>query len=609
MRVWVRLLCLAAVAVVFCAPLFAGLGRTDQENDEAIYSYAVESILETGDWLNPRIAPTTDAVFLEKPPLKFWIVALPIRLGLLPDNGFGLRFWDAVFGSLAFLYVFAIGRRMAGWFCGVVGLVILYSFDSLIFAHGLRGNNMEAPLMLAYAGAVYHFARWAETDDARGGWRHALAVGLYFFLGFMTKFVAALFLPMVLGAATLELTSARDKALREWRTWVVVLGVVAVLVAPWFIYQMLQPGRGLWAVMLGEHVYKRFNAWLDPNHVKPWYHYFVDLFDQMTAAGTAWVIIAGAVLIHARVLRERWPEGTLTLYWFWLPFVLMSLGTSKLRHYTYPFLPPVALAGGYFMASVANVIDDMAAGRPPAWMSRIAQKIRVDRLVAGGRAALPRMTAAVSPRSGDAIRVLRVVLLVAAIGYLGLAAIALVYPGRLELAGLLIVRHPSVWRPALIAMVLGLLAGRGRSTARIAVPLVLMALLPIAWYRTTLNRVMFEHHPLLTSRNCVQEVQDDERKAGRPVLNVYVYLPGHTYQHPYFFYYRQLGWDRQEGLADEQLMAMLDTPGLQRPIMMPRDQYLAAHAAHDGPTAPLRSLVQVEDIVILMPGPYAKCGI
>src|SRR5450759_2842645 len=532
MRVWVRLLCLAAVVVVFCAPLFAGLGRTDQENDEAIYSYAVESILETGDWLNPRLAPTTDAVFLEKPPLKFWIVALPIRLGLLPDNDFGLRFWDPVFGSLAFLYVFAIGRRMAGWFCGVVALLILYSFDSLIFAHGLRGNNMEAALVLAYAGAVYHFLRWAEAGDDRGGWRHALAIGLYFVLGFMTKFVAALFLPMVLGAATLELTSARDKALREWRTWVVVLGVVAVLVAPWFIYQMLQPGRGLWAVMLGEHVYKRFNAWLDPNHVKPWYHYFVDLFDQMTAAGTAWVIIAGAVLIHARVLRERWPEGTLTLYWFWLPFVLMSLGTSKLRHYTYPFLPPVALAGGYFMASVANVIDDMAAGRPPAWMSRIAQKIRVDRLVAGGRAALPMMTAAVSLRSGNAIRVLRVVLLV-------------------------------------------LLAGHGRSTARIAVPLVLMALLPIAWYRTTLNRVMFEHHPLLTSRNCVQEVQHAELKAGRPVPGVYVYMPSHYYAHPYFFYYRKLGWDRQEGLADEQLMQMLDTPGLQRPIMMPRDQYLA----------------------------------
>ena len=37
-------------------------------------------------------------MFLEKPPLKFWIVAAPIRAGLLPHDEFGLRFWDAVFG-------------------------------------------------------------------------------------------------------------------------------------------------------------------------------------------------------------------------------------------------------------------------------------------------------------------------------------------------------------------------------------------------------------------------------------------------------------------------------------------------------------------------------
>ena len=63
-------------------------------------------------------------------------------------------------GGVAFLYIFAIGRRMAGWFCGAAAVLLLYSFDSLIFTHGLRGNNMEAPLVLAYAGAAYHFLRW-----------------------------------------------------------------------------------------------------------------------------------------------------------------------------------------------------------------------------------------------------------------------------------------------------------------------------------------------------------------------------------------------------------------------------------------------------------------
>ena len=31
-----------------------------------------------GDWLEPKSSPSETEVFLEKPPLKFWIVAAPI---------------------------------------------------------------------------------------------------------------------------------------------------------------------------------------------------------------------------------------------------------------------------------------------------------------------------------------------------------------------------------------------------------------------------------------------------------------------------------------------------------------------------------------------------
>ncbi|HEV3485210.1 MAG TPA: glycosyltransferase family 39 protein [Vicinamibacterales bacterium] len=186
-RLW-----LVPVLVFFCAPLFIGLGNTDLQNDEAIYSFAVDGILDTGDWLNPRSSPDLHVVFLEKPPLKFWIVALPIRLGLLPRSEYGLRFWDALFGAIAFIYVFAVGRRIAGPMCGLVAVLVLFADPDLIFEHGLRNNNMEAPLVLAYCGGVYHFLAWGSAASVRSRRWHAIAVGLYFFLGFMTKFVAAL---------------------------------------------------------------------------------------------------------------------------------------------------------------------------------------------------------------------------------------------------------------------------------------------------------------------------------------------------------------------------------------------------------------------------------
>ena len=48
-----RRLWLAAVVLLFCAPLFTGLRNRDLENDEAIYSFAVDRIVEVGDWLQP----------------------------------------------------------------------------------------------------------------------------------------------------------------------------------------------------------------------------------------------------------------------------------------------------------------------------------------------------------------------------------------------------------------------------------------------------------------------------------------------------------------------------------------------------------------------------
>jgi hypothetical protein len=603
-----RRLGLVVVGLVFCTPLFVGLGLTDLVGDEAAHSYTVERMIETGDWLNPIAAPSTNIVFLDKPPLKFWIVALPIRLGLLPDNEFGLRFWDAVMGGVAFLYVFAIGRRMAGWFCGAVALLLLYSFDSLLFTHGLRAGNMDAVVVLAYAGAVYHFLRWADSGDSRLSRRHALAVAFYFLLGFLSKFVAVVFLPIMLGGAALELKAVRDKAWRERGTWGLAAAVVIALAAPWFVYQMLQPDRGVWEVMLGSHVYQRFNAHLDVAHLKPWHYYFTDLFAQTSAARTFWIVLAGGLLVHVRVIRVRWLEGTVALYWFWFPFVLMSLGTSKLRHYTYPFLPPVALAGGYLMAKAFELVVGVVSGDPPRWVAQLGRALGVDRAAGRARKMLAALTALATAGWPQIVRVARLLALVAAVVGLALAAVALVYPRRLKVGSWLFVRDPSVWRPALIALAFGVTAGRARWTARIAVPLLLLTLLPVGWYLSALTRAAEERHPLRTSRACLQAVRNEERAAGRAAPGMFVYLPGGYYLHTYFYYYRQFGWDSRAELSDAELLRMLDAPDEQRPVMLPLRRFAAIREAY-GTRGASQPLVQLGDVVLLLPGPYARCGI
>ena len=347
---------LAFVLALFCLPLFIDLGRQDIQNDEAIYSFAVDRILEIGDWLAPRSSPHEDAVFLEKPPLKFWIVAAPIRLGLLPHNEFGIRFWDALFGAVAFAYVFAIGTRLAGPVCGGVAVLLLFVHWPLLFDHGLRQNNMEAPLFLCYCGGIYHYMAWMSRPVRLKSRGHAVAVGLYFVLGFMTKFVAALFLPLVLAAASLPIHASRSKLFKEWRLWGAVSALVLVLVVPWFVYANLRFGSYLWEVMLSTHVVTRFTAYLDPAHLQPWYYYVRDMHLNFVASGTEMLVVGGLAVLVVQTIRRGWFDGTLVLMWLVLPLILISLGTSKLYHYAYPFLPPLTLSAGYLLALIVLLV-------------------------------------------------------------------------------------------------------------------------------------------------------------------------------------------------------------------------------------------------------------
>jgi hypothetical protein len=600
-----RMLVLGMVAGLFCTPLFLYLGVADQENDEAIYSYAVQSILETGDWMNPRSSPNPADTFLEKPPLKFWIVALPIRIGLLPNSDFGMRFWDAVFGSLAFLYIFSFGRRMGGWVCGVVALAVLYTFDTLVFVHGLRSNSMEGSLVLAYAGGVYHYLRWAESESRGAARAHAAGVGLFFFLGFMTKFVAAVFLPMVLAAATLELPSVRQKAMREWRTWAAVAAGACGLVAPWFVYQTLQPGHAVWEIMFGAHVFERMSVALESSHVKPWDYYFRALYKATVDARTLWLAVGGAAFIHARVLRERWLAGTLNLYWFWLPLVVISAGTSKLWHYTYPFLPPVALAAGYLVASVARVFDDVPHHRPITWAGRpVARAVsRIDERTSE----LAHRIAVRLPGPSSAWTWARRAALASAAVCLGLGVVGLVHPEPFSLAGIRIVPQPPL-RAAAVALLIGLLAGRGALVASLALPVMLLSTVNLPQAPALLATMESGNHHMRSVRDCVVEVRGQEQSAARPVADMVVFLPT-GFGHQLFYYYRTLGWERHAQLTDDHIVA-LAAPGPEpRPVLVTKNIFESVRWGSPSVPTPKPPYVEVSSVAVMMlPGPYARCA-
>src|SRR5205809_320117 len=98
---WLLLLCLAALPL-----LFLGLCRQSFTDNEGMYAEVGREILLTGDWLTTRV---NGSVYLNKPPLLFWLTALVLKVGglnELPRLISGL----AALGTM--LLLFDLGRQI-----------------------------------------------------------------------------------------------------------------------------------------------------------------------------------------------------------------------------------------------------------------------------------------------------------------------------------------------------------------------------------------------------------------------------------------------------------------------------------------------------------------
>jgi len=578
---------LALVLVLFCLPLFANLRGLDLETDEAIYSFAVDRILADGEWLRPKSSPSETAIFLEKPPLKFWIVAAPIRAGLLPHDEFGLRFWDAMFGAVAFLYVFATGSLLAGPVCGAVAVLILFVHAPLQLVHGLRTNNMESALVLCYCGGVYHYLAWTRQSGRRVA--HALGAAGYFSLGFLTKFVAALFFPAIVLIVTLLFRSLRTRVASEWRLWALACAVVALLVIPWFAFAFLAFGGLVWDTMFAVHVYERLTTSLNLLHIEPWNYYPVTMWREFERAGVQWLAVAGLAILIIQSIRRRWPEGAAVCVWATVPVALMSMGSSKLYHYAYPFLPPLALAAAYPVGLTALLgpvvvhkmldrLDDVIGRRVPA-LRAVAEKGWV-------RAAAAALTGAA---------VVVIVWTVAA----GQA--------RLSVGRTMLFRSAGLLRPLAILLVASLVARRTRTGSVLFVAMALLWLMPHSAYHDMLHRIDDERHPLRDAADCVRRVQ----AALPPEARHGLYVDGDgSMWHPINYYFRRVQpWIHQAASSAERLVRYVNEPGDLRPSLVQETRYRAyAPALRASGASVSPPMVGLHEYVLLLPGPYRVCS-
>jgi hypothetical protein len=109
--------------------------------DEGRYAEIPREMLSGGDWVMPHL----DAlVYLEKPPLQYWLTALTFRA--FGENEFAARLCTGLAGYLSLATVFLLGRKLWGFDAGVRALP--FTSASTLFV--LLGHQLTLDMLLSF---------------------------------------------------------------------------------------------------------------------------------------------------------------------------------------------------------------------------------------------------------------------------------------------------------------------------------------------------------------------------------------------------------------------------------------------------------------------------
>lgn len=326
------------------------------DDTDAVVAQAARNMLTTGDWVTARL---DGVVYLEKPPLYYWPLAVSFKI-------FGVHDWAAripiALASIALALLtaafgmWAFGRRV-GLYAGLcmATCIGLFLFTRILIP------DVELTLLVALA--MWAFLRALDEEEAHPRlWAFLLAASLG--AGLLTKGLVALVFPLGAGLVYLLLT----KQLFVRRTWQRLRpfsgALIALLIAaPWHIlaamrnppiwYFSLHSGPGqyhgfLWFYFINEQLLRFLNLRYPRDYdTVPrlwfWLFHLVWLFP--------WSVYFPAMAkLSYKPIDRAGRTRLLALCWTGFVLIFFTFSTTQ-EYYSMPCYPALALLLACAMAS------------------------------------------------------------------------------------------------------------------------------------------------------------------------------------------------------------------------------------------------------------------
>lgn len=329
-RAWTLLLIACGVvwfAVLGVRPLF--------NPDEGRYAQIPAEMLASGDFTVPHL---DGLVYLEKPPLQYWLTAA--ALGAFGHNEWAARLVTGLSAAVALLFVYLLGARAYSRERGLMAAAMTASMLLYVFMGQLITLDMALACFLTIAVATFGLAQLEREAAPKRTRAWMLLCWAAMAAATLTKGLIGLAIP----GAVLVLYTLWQRDFTAWKHlhFGKGLALYALLVLPWFVaVEHAQPGALRFLI-----VHEHFERYLTKVHdrYKPWWYFLMIL----AAGSLPWLPQTVRALVSGWRAREPlgrfdvgrllWVSAAFTLFFF-------SLSDSKLAPYIVPVLPPLALLG------------------------------------------------------------------------------------------------------------------------------------------------------------------------------------------------------------------------------------------------------------------------
>ena len=330
--------------------LFKLGGRDLWDPDEPRYAAIAREMRQSGDWIAPHLH---GQIYLEKPPLFFWLVNLSTFA--FGNSELANRLPSGLAGLAVVVLTFILGSRLFGPEAGFLsGLVLASGFYFPQISRWMMLDSLLTLCFLLSLAFLYFGLNRPERQRT-----YSLLAGVCMACGILAKGPLA-YLPVPLMLIYTLMSRDFRKIWNRNLLYSVLLSVGVVFV--WFLPAVNRIGESygtdnLWLQTVGYFIGGR-------NHPEPLYLYFARFpFDFLPwTLFLPWAFVSG----YRQIKSEKRKEVLFLFVWFAFLFLFFSLSKAKKENYLLPLYPAAALGLGNWLAphwrssgKVAERLDEL----------------------------------------------------------------------------------------------------------------------------------------------------------------------------------------------------------------------------------------------------------